>query len=212
MYTSLLFFLTLNLSKMEAQTTVSSPVGDYYLRGVMETACGFKLNTDSSFEFFFSYGALDRWGAGRWRVANNAIVFNSSTKPERDFALLKSSAGEKDKITLQLKEENEMLRRYVHCKIKGGGKEQEGTMNKEGFVEFALQPVETIELIFELCAEKKSVLILTANEEHHFEFRAEPWLMEVYFQNFRLMLIKDGLTGGHPLSDKTTFSYEKSKH
>jgi hypothetical protein len=50
----LLLCYTINLSKMKAQTIFSSsPVGEYYLRGVMETACGFKLNEDSTFQFFF---------------------------------------------------------------------------------------------------------------------------------------------------------------
>ena len=38
---------------MVAQT--AAPIaGQYYLEGVRETASGFKLNEDSSFEFFFS--------------------------------------------------------------------------------------------------------------------------------------------------------------
>jgi hypothetical protein len=46
---------------MMAQT--NNITGVYNLRGVMEMASGFKLNNDSSFEFYFSYGALDRYGS-----------------------------------------------------------------------------------------------------------------------------------------------------
>jgi hypothetical protein len=209
-YTLLLFF-TCNHLKMEAQTKVSSPVGEYYLHGVTETASGFKLNADSSFEFFFSYGALDRMGKGRWRIKNDTIVFNSGLKPAQDFALLRSTAGDTGKITISITDENEMLLRHVYCKVKGGGKEQEGVTNEKGVIEFTLQPVEAIELIFEFCPEKKSVFIIESKNHYAFEFRPEPWLMDVFFQNFRLSLTKDGFAGGHPLSDGISFQYRKHK-
>ena len=47
---------------MLAQTPSQSVAGEYYLNGVMETASGFRVNADSTFEFFFSQGALDRQG------------------------------------------------------------------------------------------------------------------------------------------------------
>jgi hypothetical protein len=45
---------------MHAQEHITGVTGEYYLEGVMETASVFQLNPDSSFNFFFSYGALDR--------------------------------------------------------------------------------------------------------------------------------------------------------
>ncbi|MEP6725590.1 MAG: hypothetical protein ABJC98_07235, partial [Bacteroidota bacterium] len=57
---SLFFSISLNAqqNKMEA-------AGVYFLKGVMETASVFELKPDSSFEFFFSQGALDRGGKGK---------------------------------------------------------------------------------------------------------------------------------------------------
>jgi hypothetical protein len=42
--------------------------GIYSLEGVMETSSAFQLNSDSGFEFYFSYGALDRHGSGKWSL------------------------------------------------------------------------------------------------------------------------------------------------
>lgn len=208
--TILLILIIVNCLKMEAQKTASSPVGEYLLRNVMETACGFKLNEDSSFQFFFSYGALDRYGEGKWSVQNDKVVFNSKPRPATDFALIDSSAGMKKKILIQLTEVNEMMRRHVYCKIKGGGKEQEAMTNDKGVAEFASQTVETIELIFEFCPEKTSVFHVSNKGLRSFRFRPEPWLMEVFFQNFPLRLTEDGFVGGHPLSNQTSFRYEKT--
>lgn len=195
---------------MEAQTKAPSVVGEYYLTGVRETACGFKLNGDSSFQFFFSYGALDRFGEGRWTAKGNTISFNSKLKREHDFALLKSSAGPANKIIIEFKEMNEFLQSHVYCKIKGGGKEQEGMTDSHGSIVFEAQPIDSIELILEFCPEKKSVFIIPAGNHHSFEFKPEPWLMEVFFQDFTLTLDKDELVGGHPLSNETSFRYEKN--
>lgn len=202
-------FLHLLFSVMHAQTKVGSPVGNYMLQGVMETASGFQLNKDSSFRFFFSYGALDRYGEGKWKIRNNAIVFESKQKPAADFRMIKSSAGEKNMIIVQLKEMNPDLLHYVYCKIKSGGKEQEGKFDKDGRIAFASQPVDSIEVLFEFCPEKQSVIVVASKEHHSFELVPEPWLMEIFFHNFSLQRTKSGLSGGHPLSNKMDFRYSK---
>jgi hypothetical protein len=51
----------------------------------METASGFKINEDSSFEFYFSYGALDRYGSGKWNIKNDSIILNSKLFPRERF-------------------------------------------------------------------------------------------------------------------------------
>ncbi|MDB5204936.1 MAG: hypothetical protein JWR72_11 [Flavisolibacter sp.] len=207
----LLLFFTCSFLKVKAQAKASSPVGEYYLHGVPETACGFKLNKDSSFESFFSYGALDRSGKGRWQMQNNAVIFNSAPESPYDFALVKSTATDTSKISIIIKDENEQILRYMHCKITGGGKEQEGAADEKGVIEFTVQPIETIELSFEFCPEKKSVFTIESKGHHVFEFRIEPWLMDVFFQNFRLAITKDGFAGGHPLSGAASFKYAMSK-
>ncbi|MBK7389870.1 MAG: hypothetical protein IPI23_12625 [Bacteroidetes bacterium] len=58
--------------------------GIYYLENVMETASGFKLNEDNTFEFFFSPGALDRTGSGTWQQNGDQIIFNSNGKERKD--------------------------------------------------------------------------------------------------------------------------------
>jgi len=47
--------------------------GEYHLDGVMETGSGLLLRTDGSFEWFFSYGALDLGANGRWTRTGNGI-------------------------------------------------------------------------------------------------------------------------------------------
>ena len=196
---------------MQAQTKTNLAAGSYSLEGVMETASGFQLNKDSSFQFFFSYGALDRYGEGKWKVKNGSILFESRPKPASDFRLIKSSAGDKEKITIVLKDMNPYLLAHVYIKIKGGNREQEVKSNQDGLVIFPLQPLDSIEVLFEFCPEKTSVLLIAEKEHHSFEIVPEPWLMEIFFHNFSLQQTANGLAGGHPLSNKMDFRYTKHK-
>lgn len=193
---------------MNAQTKAA---GEYYLRGQPETASGFKLNEDSSFQFFFSYGALDRYGKGHWQQRNDTLIFNSAQKPEKDFKLLSAKASHSREIVVQIKDVNTALLPHFYCRIKGGSAQQEALTDKNGFITFRPQQVDTLELFLEFCPEKVSVFSAAAKGLRRFMFTPEPWLMEVFFQDFRLAVDADGLHGGHPLSDKPSFFYEKAK-
>ena len=60
--------------------------GVYHLQEVKTTASGFKLNPDGSFLFFFTYGAIDRYGSGNWIIDNDHVVLQSRPWSGKDFA------------------------------------------------------------------------------------------------------------------------------
>lgn len=47
--------------------------GEYALAGVMETGSGLLLRDDGSFEWYFSYGALDLGARGTWTRTGGAV-------------------------------------------------------------------------------------------------------------------------------------------
>ena len=47
--------------------------GEYQLAGVMETGSGLLLRADGSFEWYFSYGALDLGARGTWTRLGDAV-------------------------------------------------------------------------------------------------------------------------------------------
>lgn len=198
-------------SIMNAQPTPASHAGEYYLRGVMETASGFKLKEDSTFGFFFSYGALDRFGKGRWAVKNDTLILNSDAPPAQDFKLVSSLPANRNTLVVQIGDANHFFLRHFHCTIKGGGRVQEAMTNEKGIAVFQPQELDSIALRFEFCPEKKSVFDVTDKKARRFVFAPEPWLMDVFFQNFQLAFTPEGLSGGHPLATDKTFRYEKSR-
>jgi hypothetical protein len=84
--------------------------------------------------------------------------------------------------------------------------------DRHGAAYFKPQSVETISLQFEFCPEKISVFKFTeaAWGRNYFSFRYEPWLFELFLENFELKLTETGLKGNHPLLRGNEFLYRRA--
>ena len=195
---------------MEAQQKTNTVIGEYYLSGVMETASGFKLNLDSTFQFFFSYGALDRSGSGTWKQEGNNIIFTS--KPGTNgFSLINSNTINNDKLTIKITDANPSLRSHVYALLKSGDKHAEQMTDKNGVISFPKQTVDSVSLILEFCPEKFFVFTNNNKLHNNFEFRFEKDMMEVFFNNLVLSLHgEEGLEGQHPLLKEGTYHFKKN--
>jgi hypothetical protein len=202
--------ILLTYMNLNAQPAGFSLPGEYYLQGVMETASGFKLDSDSTFQFFYSYGALDRFGSGKWVIRDNSVFFTSTQKHDADFALLKSEKKDGDGITVRIIDSIANMLRYVYCIIQSGNEKQQGVANADGTIHFKSQQVDSVTLLFEFCPERETKITIPVKGTNNFEFRFEPWIMEVFFKNFRLQFDEAGLRGGHPILEGNTFSYKKA--
>jgi len=199
---------------MEAQK--KDLTGEYYLRGVMETGSGFKLEADSTFQFFFSYGALDREGRGTWALRNDHIVFNSAPRPGNDFALASSKQTKDDSIIIKIIDSSGFFLSHVYCMlhpiaIGSGEKKVEAVSNKEGVIRFPKQDIDSLTLIFEFCPERSSIFTINDPAHNYFEFRFEPWMMEVFFTNYSLHINGNDLEGPHPLLTGKSYDFIKNR-
>ncbi|HTE34296.1 MAG TPA: hypothetical protein VK666_28145 [Chryseolinea sp.] len=185
--------------------------GEYYLRGVMETGSGFKLEADSTFQFFFSYGALDREGKGTWTVKNETVVFNSAPRPGNDFALSGSKQTKDDSIIIKIIDSSGFFLSHVYCMLQSGEKKAEGVSNKEGIIKFPKQHINSLTLIFEFCPERTSIFTINDPAHNYFEFRFEPWMMEVFFNDYSLQINGHDLEGPHPLLTGKSYQFIKNR-
>lgn len=185
--------------------------GEYYLRGVMEAASGFKLNADSTFEFFFSYGALDRYGSGRWKQVDGRIIFDSRPQPPKDFALIKSEKVPGNMTTIRIIDSNEMILRYVDAIVRQGNVSTEESTDEAGVITIPKQSLDSIALLFRLCPDRFSHFQVADKTDNYFEFRLEPWIAEVFFKDFTLKMENNKLTGKHPLLTGESYSFVKQK-
>jgi hypothetical protein len=193
---------------MSALSQQSNVPGEYYLNGIPETASGFKLNADGTFGFFFSYGALDRYGKGHYRIMNDSVSFTSDSVFTHDFTLVNSKKQPGSSTTIKISDPNENILRYVFIRVKSGTDVREDFADSEGYFKYDGNRPDSIELGFEFCPEKIT-LFPVSTQDNYFEFKFEPWLFEYFFRDFRLKLSDSRLTGGHPLLQGTQFSYSK---
>lgn len=158
--------------------------------------------------FFFSYGALDRYGSGRWTLENDTVRFQSRAWAGSDFARVSSSTSGNG-ITIRIADKNPMIVQHVFASLRNG---QEGSFqmaNSQGEIQFPATHASMITLAFEFCPERFSFIPITNAEHNYFEFKVEPWIMEVFFDKFSLKLHRHYLAGKHPLLRGEEFVYEK---
>ena len=204
--------IALSVYNAEAQSKSDSIAGEYYLTGVREMASGFWLKSDSSFEFFFSYGALDRAGKGRWRL-NDArqIILTSGPRPAADFALTGSSTKKDYKgVMFIIVHNNPLVLATTIFRLQTASGEVDQKTNSHGEAMFPAGNYDKVQVLFELCPDRFTTIQLPKGNFNEFSFRMEDWITEVFFDQFRLN-VKDGqLTGPHPLMDGKEFVYQRN--
>ena len=206
----LFFLISIFSTQMEAQQQAAVITGEYYLTGVMETASGFKLNEDHTFEFFFSYGALDRAGQGTWKQEANKISFFCLPQKEADFSLVRSKSTDEDAVTIRIIDADPVLRAHVYALLKSGNKQWEEMSGSAGEIRFPKVDIDSITLVLEFCPEKRFVFNSPAKSHNQFEFRMEPAIMEVFFEQLTLTLTGEGMQGQHPLLRQGMYQFRKN--
>jgi hypothetical protein len=188
--------------------SIEKLIGVYYLHSVRETASGFKLNPDRTFQFFFTYGALDRYGSGSWTIENDSVILQSKPWDGKDFALTSSDTSGRG-ITVKITDKNPIFQKHVFASLKNGEEGSWQVPDARGEIHFADNEVSVITLAFEFCPERFTFFPVTDKEKNYFEFRPEPRIMEVFFNNFPLKAKRRVLVGKHPLLKGEEFIYEK---
>ncbi|HNP24067.1 MAG TPA: hypothetical protein PKM63_15195 [Panacibacter sp.] len=204
----ILAFATTMLIPFMMNAQKNSLAGEYYLKAVMETASGFNLHSDSTFEFFFSYGALDRYGSGTWKVKDDKVIFNSKPSPGSDFKLTDSSKDGNDFITVQFPGVNAQYSSYFYCRIHTSQTDTVLSADRHGRI-IVPKAVDSVQLLFEFCPEKSSTFAVDAAKNNVYSFQPQQWIMEYFFRDFELTIKGDHLEGKHPLLTKDLCIFAK---
>ncbi len=204
----IIFLLLLMPNMLIAQE--NEIAGIYYLEEVMETASGIKLNKDSTFEFFFSQGAMDRTGKGKWTFQNGQIHLLSHGEPIQGFICTKSEKSKDRKNVVVVKENNAMLLNFVYVQLSGGAAPEFLKLESNGSLELRKGIITKIEFLFELCPEKIHSFTPLHEGDNYFEFTINPEIMDIYFDNLTLKLSDGGIIGNHPLLKDKEYFYKRN--
>lgn len=203
--------LTVIIMSIETSTpaTAHHLTGEYSLEGVMETASGFVFNPDSTFEFHYSYGALDRTGSGRYVIKNDQVILNSKNDRERDFKLMSSRHASYPGTIVKITDQNSAIVAYVACTIKTEHGTERLQTDKEGVAKFSRQYAQSISLLHLLYPDRASVFPVQDKAHNYFEFTIDRRIVNVHFDNLALTIEGDELTGRHPLIGGEKYRYVK---
>lgn len=193
------FCLPLLTNTLPAQTQADSFSGIFYLEGVHEVASGFRFKADSTFEFFFTYGALDRFGQGSFERHGDSLLLHSTPKPERDFILTTQRNTGEPALVLRVTDPNPMVLPYIYAQVQTAKGMLEGKCNQEGYIRFDKAVPQRISLIHEFWPDRFSIFEIAPSDNNWFEFSIDPHIVEIDFNGLVLHLEQDALSGPHPL-------------
>lgn len=184
--------------------------GSYYAEGIKDAKSGFNLNSNYSFNFFYTKNGIDRYGTGRWFVEKNTIVLGSRSKPARFYSLLSSRRVNDNFVTITFTDENPALVKNIECILFTERGRQRLFSKADGTVKFTKQTIDSIQIRSLIFPDHPYTLIPGNKLQNSFEFALEKSIFEVFFEDLTLLYTDQVLTGAHPLL-KGQFRYVKSE-
>lgn len=181
----LLLILSLNL-EARSQTIIQ---GEYYFRKT-EMVSGFNFSANGRFEFFFTYGAVDRSATGTFKTEGDTLKLKSDKKAGKDFTV---TAQSKDATgyTLTFNHPNKYLLKHILCLFITAGKQQEAYTDESGKVHIDLPHCDTIYVQHLLYPDIATLVKDKANNNNRFTLSLNPSLEQVSFTGIDLMIVND---------------------
>lgn len=175
--TTLLFLIMQNTIGM-AQADFS---GEYYLTGIHEMAAGFKFTKDGHFQFYYSYGAVDRVAEGTYLIEGNTLKLKSNKEPGKDFTIQKQNK-QGSGYTIKVVHPNKALVRNIKCVLFVGTEKTETYTNSDGEVHSNLPKADKIYLQHGLYPDIVTQIKDETNTNNYFEVALNPLLEKVSFK------------------------------
>jgi len=111
-----------------------SPVTGNYQFHWQEMVAGFNFSADWKFEFFYSYGAVDRSATGSFSISGDTLHLKSDKEAGKDFTI-KSHAKEGSGYRIQFEDANKYLLSNIRCSFFIGTERTDEYTDQNGLVE-----------------------------------------------------------------------------
>lgn len=154
--------------------------GEYYFRK-MEMEAGFKFSVDGKFEFFYSYGAVDRSATGTFLVAGDTLKLRSDKEPGKDFNVSRQSRNGNG-YTIQFADPNKYLVNNIRCTFISGTKELDEYTGSDGKITIDLPHCDKIYVQHLLFPDIVTLIKDEKNENNNFTLTLNPSLGQVSFK------------------------------
>lgn len=163
--------------------------GEYYFRKT-EMASGFNFSAEGRFEFFFTYGAVDRSASGTFKVEGDTLKLKSDKEAGKDFTISTQSKEAKG-YTLIFSHPNKYLLKNILCIFIAGGKQEEALTDSNGEIHIDLPNCDTIYVQHLLYPDIATLVKDKANDNNRFNLSLNPSLEQVSFKGIDITIIND---------------------
>ncbi len=166
--------------------------GVYRLIGVHDMACAFQFSKEGKFNFFMSYGAIDRTATGKYTLHNGLIQLQSDKIPGHDVEILHQNNSSHD-IEIKVNAPNEYLMKYTSAIAFYKDQGEKYETNQNGIIKISKPDPDSVFIKHELYADIPTKIRDHLNRNTHFEITLKPSLEQVSFEGIELTMNGDEL-------------------
>lgn len=183
--TILILLFVINTNTM-AQTNVE---GEYFFSR-QEMGAGFNFSSDGKFEFFYSYGAIDRNARGTFSVEGDILKLKSDKTAGNDFTITDQSkrpGGYK----LVFEHPNQFLISNILCVFMKNGAMQQEYSDSKGEVYVKLNDCDSIYVQHGLYPDIFTLVKDKENTNNRFTLTLNPSLEQVSFKGIDFIIVDE---------------------
>jgi len=169
-----------------AQTTIH---GEYYFRRT-EMVAGFNFSADGKFQFFYSYGAVDRSASGSFSVEGNILKLKSDKEAGKDFTITSQTKQAKG-YSITFSHPNKYLLKNILGIFIADGKEQEAYSDSNGEIHVDLAHCDTIYVQHSLYPDIATLVKDKNNTNNRFILTLNRSLEQVSFKDIEFKVADD---------------------
>lgn len=151
---------------------------------------GFNFSEDGMFQFFFSYGAVDRNATGTFTVEGNMVKLQSNKEAGNDFTVTAQSK-EATGYTIRFDHPNKYLLNHILCIFFIDGKKQEILADSTGHLYIDLAYCDSIYAQHLLYPDIATLIKDVGNKNNSFTCTLNPSLEQVSFKGIDLTIEED---------------------
>lgn len=166
-----------------AQTTVQGG----YIFTRREMAAGFNFSAKGRFDFFYSYGSIDRTASGTFTVEKDTIKLHSDKEPGKDFTVT-SQRNEGEGYIVQFEDPNKFLLSNIRCSFFIGTERHDEFTDENGTIKANYPNCDKMYVFHQLFPDMVTLIKDEQNENNQFTLMLNPSLSQVSFQGIDLKI------------------------
>jgi hypothetical protein len=151
---------------------------------------GFNFSPGGKFEFFYSYGAVDRTATGSFFIEGDTLKLKSDKEGGKDFTITKQSKQGKG-YTITFEHPNKYLLKNIVCIFFVDGKKTEIYTDDNGVAKTDLPRCDKIYAQHTLYPDIITLIKDERNDDNNFTLMLNPSLEQVSFNGIDFKIVND---------------------